>query len=117
LNIQDFDSADIVLTHLEKRNTGAIIRFLRGEYYFHKGAIKEADHFFTEAAVKDATFWPAFYRIALLTAGGNKTRHEYRIKKACESIELGRELQYECFMGGFSPDYFRQILERKLSKP
>ena len=114
LGIQDFDSADIVLSYLEKHNTGAIIRFLRGEYYFLKGCVKEAEHFFSEATVKDMTFWPAFYRIVSLTAEGNRTRHEYRIKKACESLELGRELHYECFMGGFSSDYFLRILEKKL---
>jgi chemotaxis protein methyltransferase CheR len=114
LDVQDFASADIALSYLEKRNTGAVIRFLRGEYHFLRGRVKEAEHFFTEAATKDITFWPAFYRIASLTAEGNRTRHEYRIKKACESLELGRELQYECFMGGFSPDYFLRILEKKL---
>jgi len=114
LDIQDFSSADMVLSYLEKRNTGAVIRFLRGEYYFRKGSAKEAEHFFAEAAAKDMAFWPAFYRIASLIAEGNQTRHEYRIKKACESLELGKELQYECFMGGFSPDYFLRILEKKL---
>jgi len=114
LDVQDFDSIDIVLSYLEKRNTGAVIRFLRGEYYFLRGSVKEAEHYFAEAAAKDMTFWPAFYRIASLTAEGNRTRHEYRIKKACESLELGRDLQYECFMGGFSPDYFIRILEKKL---
>jgi len=114
LDAQDFDSADTVLSYLEKRNTGAVIRFLRGEYYFRIGSVKEAEHFFAEAAVKDTAFWPAFYRIVSLTAEGNRTRHEYRIKKACESLELGKEFQYECFMGGFSPDYFLRILEKKL---
>jgi chemotaxis protein methyltransferase CheR len=114
LNVQDFNSADKVLSFLEKRNTGAIIRFLRGEYFLLNGRVKEAEHFFTEATVKDMTFWPAFYRMTSLTAEGNRTRHEYRIKKACESLELGKDLQYECFMGGFSPDYFFRILEKKL---
>ncbi|MCL2025551.1 MAG: hypothetical protein FWG92_01955, partial [Leptospirales bacterium] len=60
LDIQDFDSTNMVLSYLEKRNTGAIIRFLRGEYYFRRGSVKEAEHFFTEAAAKDTAFWPAF---------------------------------------------------------
>jgi chemotaxis protein methyltransferase CheR len=116
LNIQDFNSAEIVLSRLEERSTGAFTRFLRGEYFFLAGSVKEAEHFYNEAAVRDREFWPAFYRIASLSEEGNRTRYEYKIKKAIESIEMGRELKYECFMGGFSPDYFLKILEKKLTK-
>jgi chemotaxis protein methyltransferase CheR len=45
----------------------------------------------------------------------NRTLYEYKLKKAIESIELGKDLHYESFIGGFSPDYFRQILEKKLA--
>jgi len=113
LNTQDFNSADLVLTHLEKYNAGAVGRFLRGEYYFLGGKTNEAQECFEDAAIKDKAFWPAFYRIASLSAKGNRTRYEYKINKAIESLELGKELKYEWFMGGFSPDYFRRILEKK----
>jgi chemotaxis protein methyltransferase CheR len=115
LSIQDFNSADLVLLHLEKCNTGAFTLFLRGEYFFLRGSAEEAERYFKNAAGKDRAFWPAFYRIASLAAHENSTRHIYRIKKACESLELGKEFKYECFLGGFSPDYFRRILEKKLA--
>ena len=120
LGIQDFSSADISLSYLEKFNDFSPIRFLRGEYYFLQGSADEAKGFYEEAAQKNKDFWPAFYRIAALAAEGNQTRYEYKIKKAIESIELlqknesGSPRQYECFLGGFSPDYFRRILEKKL---
>ena len=121
LQIQDFVNADLVLTHLEKHNTGTFTKFLRGEYFFLRGNAEDAEKNYQEAAVKDKFFWPAFYRIAVLSADGNLTRYEYKIKKTIESIELsqsldGKELNYECFMGGFSPDYFRRILEKKLTE-
>jgi chemotaxis protein methyltransferase CheR len=116
LNIQDFNSAGLVLSRLEERSTGSFARFLRGEYFFLAGSVKEAEQFYNEAAARNRLFWPAFYRIAALSAEGNRTRYEYKIKKAIESLEMGRELKYECFMGGFSPDYFIKILEKKLTK-
>jgi chemotaxis protein methyltransferase CheR len=122
LNIQDFNSADMVLLYMEKYDAGAVGRFLRGEYYFLLGQTKEAEKCFEDAAIKDKVFWPAFYRIANLAAEGNRTRYEYKIKKAIGSIELlqnhepDKKSWYECFMGGFSPDYFLRILEKKLIK-
>jgi chemotaxis protein methyltransferase CheR len=120
LNIQDFTNADKIISFLEKNNSGAFTRFLRGEYYFMDGIAEEAEKFYHEAAVKDKFFWPAFYRIAILASEGNRTRFEYKVKKTIDSIELwhkleqGNRLNYECFLGGFSPDYFRRILENKL---
>ena len=118
LNMQNYNSAAPVLSYLENRNSGAFTRFLQGEYHYLQGNSKDAEQYFHEAAVKDKIFWPAFYRIAALSADGNRTRYEYKIKKAIKSIELSqdhKETRYECFMGGFSPDYFRRILEKKLS--
>jgi chemotaxis protein methyltransferase CheR len=115
LGVQDFDSADRVLSVLEKSNTGAFTRFLRGEYHFLRGSAKDAERYFEEAAGKEKAFWPAFYRIASLAAQGNPARYAYKIKKACESLELGMDFRYECFLGGFSPDYYRRILSKKLS--
>ena len=116
LAVQDFSSADLVLSQLEKNNAGAPVLFLRGEYHLLCGNVKEAENSFENAAGKDRAFWPALYRIASLAAEGNQTRYEYRITKASESLELGRELHYECFMGGFSPDYFERVLNRKVLK-
>jgi len=121
LNTQDLDNADTVISYLEKNNSGVFTKFLRGEYYFHRGHLQEAEKFFVESSVKDKYFWPAFYRIAVIAAEGNPTRYEYKIKKTIESIELLQNLEpndernYECFMGGFSPVYFLRILEKKLS--
>jgi len=121
LNAQDFDNAQIIISHLEKYNSGAFTRFLRGEYYFLRGIPSEAEMFYNESSVKDKFFWPSFYRIAVLSADVNPTRYEYKIKKTLESIKHLQSLEpdiernYECFLGGFSPDYFRRILEKKLS--
>jgi len=121
LNTQDLDDADTVISYLEKNNTGAFTKYLRGEHYFHNDNLQEAEKFYVESSVKDKYFWPAFYRIAVIASEGNPTRYEYKIKKTIESIELlqnmepNAERNYECFMGGFSPDYFLRILEKKLS--
>jgi chemotaxis protein methyltransferase CheR len=53
--------------------------------------------------------------MSLLAAEGNRTVYEYKIRKALESIDLGKEFSYECFIGGFSPDYYRRILEKRLN--
>ena len=119
LNIQDYNSAAIILPYLEKYNSGVFTRFLQGEYYYLQGKAKEAEQYFQEAAIKDKLFWPAFYRIVSLAADGDRTRYKYKIKKAMESIKLSQnhgETRYECFMGGFSPDYFRRVLEKKYHK-
>jgi len=113
LNAHDLKSADLILSYLEKCNNGAPILFLRGEYYLLQGNVKEAEHCFDSASVKEKSFWPAFYRIALFAAEKNTVVYKYKIKKAYESLDLGREFGYECFMGGFSSDYFRRILEKK----
>jgi len=121
LHSQYFDYADKAISYLEKNNTCAFTRFLRGEYYYLQGYPDEAETFFHEASIKDKYFWAAFYRIAVITADGNPTRHEYKVKKTIDSISLWQSLEedkrsnYECFIGGFSPDYFLRILEKKLA--
>jgi chemotaxis protein methyltransferase CheR len=120
INTQDFNSANVIISYLEKNNSSVFTRFIRGEYYFLSGIFKEAEKYYIESSVKDKFFWPAFYRIAVLAAEGNPVRYGYKIKKTIESIELLQSLEpdnernYECFMGGFSPDYFRRVLEKKL---
>ncbi|MCL2210301.1 MAG: hypothetical protein FWB95_00070 [Treponema sp.] len=121
LNTQNYENADKILKYLEKRNSGVFTRFLRGEYYFHQEKTEEAEKYYLDASIKDRYFWPAFYRIAAISSDGNRTRYEYKIRKTIESIELvlklntDGSLNYECFLGGFSPDYFSRILEKKLS--
>ncbi|MCL2229523.1 MAG: hypothetical protein FWC01_00340 [Treponema sp.] len=120
LNIRDFNNASKIIEYLEKNNSGAFTRFLRGEILFLLGNAEDAESSYHEAAIKDKYFWPAYYRIAILSSEGNQTRFEYKVKKTIESIELCQSLEpesklnYECFLGGFSPDYFRRILEKKL---
>jgi len=115
LGAQDYRPADLVLSYLEKRNNGPLTLFLRGEYHMQHGNTGEARLCFEQAAGKEKAFWPAFYRLVSLAAGETPEKSEHKIRKARESIELGRNLRYECFLGGFSPDYFRRILERKLA--
>ena len=115
LSVQDHVNACLVLSYLEKRNSGPLPPFLRGEYHMQRDNTVEARQCFEQAAGREKAFWPAFYRLVSLAAGETPDRHEYKIRKARESIELGRALSYECFLGGFSPDYFQRILERKLA--
>jgi chemotaxis protein methyltransferase CheR len=117
LGSEDFASASLALTQLERRGNDedAVASFLRGEYDFLCGRTDDAEKSYADAAAKDKAFWPTFYRISAFAANGNRTLYEYKLKKACESLELGKKLHYECFMGGFSPDYFLRILEKKLA--
>jgi chemotaxis protein methyltransferase CheR len=121
LNYQDFNFTEKILSFLEKHNKDACTKFLRGELFFLLGNVEEAEQYYQEASFKDKHFWPAFYRISVLSSEGNKTRYEYKKKKAIESIELSKknehskEPNYEFFLGGFSPDYFLRILEKKLA--
>jgi chemotaxis protein methyltransferase CheR len=120
IHIQNFDNANMILILLEKSNSDVYTKFLRGEYYFLLKQGENSLMYFQEVAAKDKLFWPAFYRIVSLSAEGNRTSYEYKIKKAIESIELSQtgkpdEYNYECFMGGFSPDYFLRILKKKLT--
>jgi len=118
LHAQDYMMAGRVISFLEKNNSCEFTLFLKGELLFLQGSHEEAQNYYQEAAAKNRFFWPAFYRIAILAAEGNRTRYEYKIKKAIESIELSgqendKERNYECFLGGFSSDYFIRILEKK----
>jgi len=119
LRIQDFNNANLVLNFLEKHNSCAFTCFLRAEYLLARGDVINAENLYQEASVKDKYFWPAFYKIAVISANGNITRFEYKINKTIESIGLSHNVSafnYECFMGGFSADYFQRILEKKLKE-
>ncbi|WP_010256739.1 CheR family methyltransferase [Treponema primitia] len=116
LSLEDFAGAEAVLAFAEEKQVSAFTKFLRGEYNYLSNKHSEAETFYKEASALDGAFWPAFYRASLLAAEGNRTLYEVKIKKALESVELGKDLSYECFIGGFSPDYYRRILEKRLSK-
>jgi chemotaxis protein methyltransferase CheR len=75
-----------------------------------------AEEKYQEAVAGDHAFWPALYRMSSLAEQGNRTRYVYRLKKALESMERGEGRGYEIFIGGFSPDYYRRILEKKLAE-
>jgi chemotaxis protein methyltransferase CheR len=116
LGIEDFAGADPVISLLEERGKSAFSAFLRGEFYFHKNKTAMAETCFKEAAGMDGSFWPAFYRMSTIAAGSGLKRYKYRTGKALESIELGRNKRYENFIGGFSPDYYRRALEKRLTE-
>ncbi|MDR2052435.1 MAG: chemotaxis protein CheR [Treponema sp.] len=115
LGAEEFEGAEKAVAFLEKNGNSAAANFLRGEYYYLTGNAAAAEEKYREASFKDKAFWPAFYRICSLAAPGNRTRYEYKIKKTLESMEAGKNFHYESFIGGFSPDYYRRILERKLN--
>jgi chemotaxis protein methyltransferase CheR len=115
LGAEEFESAEKTVSFLEESGGSAAVSFLRGEYHYLTGNAGAAEEKYREASLKDRAFWPAFYRICSLAALGNRTRYEYKVKKTLESMEAGKDLHYESFIGGFSPDYYRRILERKLS--
>jgi chemotaxis protein methyltransferase CheR len=107
--------ADQVISAFEAESSSAAAHFLRGEYHYLAEQYGEAETAFQDAAGRDRAFWPALYRLSSLAQEGNRTRYEYRIKKALESLNRGGELLYEIFIGGFSPDYYRHILENRLA--
>jgi chemotaxis protein methyltransferase CheR len=110
----DFSQADILLSFIEKYDSSAFTRFLRGEYHYFNKQEKKAEANYQEATAKNESFWPAFYRLCTLAAEENPVRYEYKVHKALESIKRGKENRYEVFIGGFSPDYYQRALERRL---
>jgi chemotaxis protein methyltransferase CheR len=114
MNGGDLSSAGLVISSLEKRGASPVVSFLRGEFYYQGEEFSSAEAKYQEAAAAESGFWPALYRSASLAEGGNATRYQYRLKKALESMERGAGRGYEVFIGGFSPDYYRRILEKKL---
>jgi chemotaxis protein methyltransferase CheR len=115
LGAEEFENAEKTVSLLETNSNSAVAGFLRGEYYYLSGNTGAAEEKYQEASLKDKAFWPAFYRICSLADPDNRTRYEYKIKKTLKSMETGKDFHYESFIGGFSPDYYRRILERKLN--
>jgi chemotaxis protein methyltransferase CheR len=116
LGAEEFVPAGRIISVLEEKSDSAAVSFLGGEYHYLSNDAKTAEEKYQEASLKDKAFWPAFYRLSSLAAEGNRTRYEYKIRKALESMEAGKQFRYEIFIGGFSPDYYRRILERKLAE-
>jgi chemotaxis protein methyltransferase CheR len=116
LGAEELVPAGKVISVLEGMSDSAAASFLRAEYCYRNDEAEIAEEKYQEASLKDKAFWPAFYRLSSLAAGGNRTRYEYRIRKALESMEAGQQFCYEIFIGGFSPGYYRHVLERKLAE-
>lgn len=114
LGQEDFSKADTLFSFIEKYDNSAFTLFLRGEYHYFNHRKKEAAANYQDAAGKNRAFWPAFYRICTLASKENPVQYEYKIQKALESIDQGKEKRYELFIGGFSPDYYHRVLEKRL---
>ncbi|MDR2102660.1 MAG: chemotaxis protein CheR [Treponema sp.] len=119
LGQEEVPAADKLLSFIEKHpdyrsGSSAFTSFLRGEFHYFNNRKKDAESSYKEAAGKNETFWPAFYRLSALAAEGNPVQYEYKIRKALESIDRGKDQRFEVFIGGFSPDYYRRALEKRL---
>ncbi|MCL2608426.1 MAG: hypothetical protein FWD94_00760 [Treponema sp.] len=110
------EAAELTLAFLERTNSGPQPGFLRGELFLLAGERERARACFELAALKDRAFWPAFYRLAMLSGPDGGPEYAERAKAATESLAYGRNLGYECFLGGFDPDYFGRILLKKSDK-
>ncbi|MDR1986466.1 MAG: hypothetical protein LBP88_05775 [Treponema sp.] len=116
INQGDSLKAGHLLAFIEQYDNSAYTHFLRGEYFYLKTKPLDAESSYKMAIQQDKTFWPAFYRLASLAAQGNPLRYVYKINQALESIAQGKERGYEVFIGGFSPDYYQQALEKQRNK-
>jgi chemotaxis methyl-accepting protein methylase len=114
LGQEAFSQADTLLSFIERHRNSACTCFLRGEYFYFNNRKKDAELSYKEAAGKDGAFWPALYRLSVLAAEGNPVQYAYKTRKALESINQGKDKGYEIFIGGFSPDYYRRALEKRL---
>jgi chemotaxis protein methyltransferase CheR len=122
LGQEKFSGADKLLSFIENHSdlcsdSVVFTRFLRGEYHYFNKRKGEAEASYREAAGRNNAFWPAFYRLSALAVEGHPVQYEYKIRKALESLERGYEKRYEVFIGGFSPDYYRRTLEKRLCPP
>jgi hypothetical protein len=103
-----------IIEGIEGRETSPFTDFLRGEYFYVKDMFTDAEFHYKISISKDDAFWPAFYRICSLAAGGSQVLYKHRIIHALESINRGRDLHYEAFIGGFSPDYYQGALMKQI---
>jgi chemotaxis methyl-accepting protein methylase len=107
----DFRGADGVLKRLESGDDSAFTAFLRGEYLYLQNMFTEAEFQYKVALGKNPAFWPALYRLSALASV--EVLRKYRAAGALEILGLGQDLQYEVFMGGFSPDYYLGVLSKQ----
>ncbi|MCL1927369.1 MAG: hypothetical protein FWG07_01060 [Treponema sp.] len=104
----NFSGAGAVLDYLEILDDSSMTAFLRGEYFFYQDLFTEAELYYRISLIKNDVFWPAGYRLSSLSSVG--VLKKYRVEKALEGLHRGRDLQYEVFIGGFSPDYYISVL-------
>jgi hypothetical protein len=113
LRQEDFSGAGSVLLYMEKLDDSPITAFLRGEYYFLQDIFAEAEFYYKIAFSKDDAFWPASYRLCFLSSVG--VLKKYRAEKSLEGLQNEREKHYEALLGGFSPDYYENVLSQKIN--
>jgi chemotaxis protein methyltransferase CheR len=113
LNRGDFPGVDPLLRFIEDRDNSAFTAFLRGEYYYLQDLFTEAEFHYKISLGKNSGFWPAQYRLSSLAEA--EVLRDYRARQAGESLSRGRDLRYEVFIGGFSPDYYLGALLKKHS--
>jgi chemotaxis methyl-accepting protein methylase len=111
LNRGDFRNADRVLNHIEGGDDSAFTAFLRGEYIYLQDMFTEAEFHYKVSLGKNDAFWPALYRLSSLAS--SEVLRPYRAQQALESLGRGMDLQYEVFIGGFSPDYYLGALLKR----
>jgi chemotaxis protein methyltransferase CheR len=113
LNRGDFSGVDPLLRFIEERDGSAFTAFLRGEYYYLQDMFTEAEFHYKISLGKNSGFWPAQYRLSSLAEAG--VLRDYRARQARESLSRSRDLRYEVFIGGFSPDYYLGALLKRHS--
>jgi chemotaxis protein methyltransferase CheR len=108
LNRGDFAGTGRILGFMEEQDDLSFTAFLRGEYFYFQDMFTEAEFQYKISLGKNAGFWPASYRLSFLACTG--VLQKYRAGQALESLGRSRELHYEVFIGGFSPDYYQGTL-------
>jgi hypothetical protein len=111
LNRGDFTGADRMLCFMEERDGSFFTGFLRGEYFYFQDMFTEAEFHYKISLGKDSGFWPAAYRLSALAS--TEVLQKYRAGQALESLSRTRDLYYEVFIGGFSPDYYLGALLKR----
>ena len=120
LKLGDFSGAGNVLDYLETLDdfsdndsanisaNNSISAFLRGEYFFLQELFTEAELYYRISLSNNGAFWPAGYRLSSLSSA--EELKKYRAEKALDGLKRGRDLQYEVLIGGFPPDYYKNVL-------
>lgn len=104
----NFEGAARALDLIKARDDSSFTAFLWGEYFFLQDMFTEAEFHYKIALSKNDAFWPAFYRLSSMASV--EALRNYRAAQALESLNRAKDLHYEVFIGGFSPDYYRGAL-------